>query len=98
MVGGFIGIWERKMGFISLYSETSQWELSSWPTVPNADRPTAIWAVLDQSRIPNLHLEVVLYPWFIHLLICLFIYPFHLPIRSFNTFVLDFELSSFDKE
>ena len=62
MVGGYIGIGGGNVGFTALFSETSQWELPCWPAVPDADRPSAVWADLGQSRFPNLHLEAVLYP------------------------------------
>lgn len=93
-----IGVWGIKVGFISSHHETSHWKSSSWPAVPDADRPTVIWADLDQSRIPNLRPGAVLIPLFIHLLSCSFIYALHLPVHSFDPCVLDFELSSFDKK
>ena len=53
--------------FFFFYNNASKWKLSSWSIIPASDRPTVIWTDLDQSRIPNLYLEVVLFlhsfPW-----------------------------------
>lgn len=56
MVGRWIGIWGRKLQFISFHSEIAPLASCSY-----CRQATAIWADLDQSRILNLHLEAVLF-------------------------------------
>ena len=55
-----------------LNNKASKWKLLSWSIIPASDRPTVIWIDLDQSRIPNLYLEVVL---FLHSLPCSLSHP-----------------------
>ena len=80
-MGRYVEILGRKVEFISLYNETSKWKLSSWPIVLATDRPIVVWADLDQSRIPNLYLEAVL---FLHSFTGLFIHSFIHPLHPFH--------------
>ena len=57
---------------IIFYNKASKWKLSSLSIIPASDMPTVIWTDLDQSRIPNLYLEVVL---FLHSFPCSLIHP-----------------------
>ena len=81
----FISLYTSKdmIIIIIFYNKASKWKLSSLSIIPASDMPTIIWTDLDQSRIPNLYLEVVL---FLHTFPCSLIHPLHLSYLSIYLF------------